>query len=61
VVLHGCLPYGEHVRGKPRFEAMGAECAEPHRRGGSERAEDEEKLQAGFLAFFLARCGRFLP
>jgi hypothetical protein len=40
---------------------MGAERAEADRRGGSERAQDEKNLQAGFLVLFLARCGRFLP
>jgi hypothetical protein len=61
VVLHGRLPHREHVRRKPRLETMGAERAEADRRRGSERAEDEKNLQAGFLVLFLARCGRFLP
>jgi len=55
------MPHGEHVWRETGLEAMRAERAEPDRRGGSERAEDEENLQAGFLVFFLARCGRFLP
>jgi hypothetical protein len=61
VVLHCRLPQREQVRRKSRPETMGAERAEPDRRGGSERAEDEKNLQAGFLVLFLARCGRFLP
>jgi len=61
VVLDCRLPHGEHVRRKPRLEAVRAERAQANRHGGSKRAEDEEQLQAGFLVFFLPRCGRFLP
>jgi hypothetical protein len=40
---------------------MRAERAQTDRHRGSQRAKDEEQLQAGFLVLFLARCGRFLP
>ena len=61
VVLHGRVPDAEQVRRKPRLEAVRTECAEPDCHRGCKRAEDEKQLQAGFLVFFLARCGRFLP
>jgi hypothetical protein len=61
VVLHGGLPDAEHLRGKPGLEAVRAERAQPDRDRGEQCAESEEQLQAGFLVFFLTRCGRFLP
>jgi hypothetical protein len=50
---------GERV--KAAGEPVGAERAQPHRNRGEQRAEGEKELQAGFLVFFLTRCGRFLP
>jgi len=61
VVLNRRLPNGEHVRGKPRAQRVGAERAQADRGRGGERAECQKDLQAGFLVFFFARCGRFLP
>ena len=40
---------------------MRAESAQRHGQRGSHCAQDEEQLQAGFLAFLFGRPGRFLP
>ena len=40
---------------------MRAECTEYHRCGAEQRADRQERLQAGFLSFFFGLCGRFLP
>ena len=40
---------------------MRAERPEPDCHGGENGAEGEKDLQAGFLVFFLTRCGRDLP
>ena len=61
VVLDRGLPHAKHLRGEARLERVGAERAQADRGRGSERAECQEDLQAGFLVFFFARCGRFLP
>jgi len=61
VVLDRGLPHGKHLRRKSRPERMSAKRAQADRDRGGERAECQEDLQAGFLVFFLARCGRFLP
>jgi hypothetical protein len=61
VVLNRGLPHAEQLGGEPRLERVGAERAQADRGRGGERAECQEDLQAGFLVFFFARCGRFLP
>jgi hypothetical protein len=61
VVLHRSLPDGKHLRRKARPQRMSAKRAQADRDGGGERTECQKNLQAGFLVFFLARCGRFLP
>ena len=61
VVLDCGVPHAEQLRGKARLERVGAERAQADRGRGGERAECQEDLQAGFLVFFFARCGRFLP
>ena len=61
VIPDGRVPDAEHVRGEAGLEAVRAERAPPDRSRGEQCAEGEEQLQAGFLVFFLTRCGRFLP
>ena len=61
VVLDCGLPHAEQLRGEACPERVGAERAQADRGCGGERAECQEDLQAGFLVFFFARCGRFLP
>ena len=61
VVLDCGLPDGKRIGREPDFERVSAERAQADRDRGGERAECQENLQAGFLVFFLARCGRFLP
>ena len=61
VVLDRGVPHAEQLRGEPRLERVGAERSQADRSRGGERAECQEDLQAGFLVFFLERCGRFLP
>jgi hypothetical protein len=61
VVLHCGLPERQRIRAQPVFQRMSAERAEHHRGGAEQRADRQERLQAGFLSFFFGLCGRFLP
>ena len=61
MVLDSRLPDPEHLRGNPSSQAVGAEGAQADRDGRSQGAQDEKRLQAGFLLVFFSRCGRFLP
>jgi len=61
VVLDRGLPDGKHIGRQPGSERVSAKRAQADRDRGGERTQCQEDLQAGFLVFFLARCGRFLP
>ena len=61
VVLHCGLPDGQSVGAQSGLERVSTERTEHYRRGAEQRADRQERLQAGFLFFFFGLCGRFLP